>query len=120
LAILFGGFGRDDGIAMTTNDPDAVCPSVKPYLRTVHERLSQLEAGYASAAGARGEHVVAGFHNASLASDLPLKAASTSLNSHAVVGRVRRLLTTAPSHRLQLFLVRTVRFGVMRTIAWHY
>jgi hypothetical protein len=106
---------------MTTNDPDAVCPSVKPYLRTVHERLSQLEAGYASAASARGGHVVvAGFHIASLASDLPLKAASTSFNSHAVVGRVRRLLTTAPSHRLQLFLVRTVRFGVMRTIARHY
>jgi hypothetical protein len=49
-----------------------------------------LEAEYASAASARGGHVlttvvVAGFHNPGLASDLPLNAASTSLNSHAVV-----------------------------------
>lgn len=34
-------------------------------------------------------------HCASLASDLPLNAASTSLNSHAVVGRFRRLINRA-------------------------
>jgi len=80
------------------NDPDAVCPSVKPHLRTVHARCPlgpELEAGYASTGGARGEHVlttvVAGFRSASLASGLLLSAASTSLNRHAVVGKVRRL-----------------------------
>ena len=53
---------------------------------------------------AHGGHVlttvVAGFHNASLASDLPLNAASTSLSSHAVFGKVGRLnnraVTPAP------------------------
>ena len=89
MAIVFGVLSRGDGIAMTTNDHDAVCPTtVKPYLRTLQcacktrSRRWKVSVLWCDCSKrtrrACGDDVVAGFSRASVASEFSLNAASTS------------------------------------------
>ena len=84
MAIAFGVLSHGDGIAMTTNDPDAVCrEAVPPYcackIPSQRWKLSVLWCDCSKRTRrACGDDVVAGFSRANVASEFSLNAASTS------------------------------------------